>query len=417
MKSLFANISLTNQFIFLVLIISMFLGLYFGEDTGGGGSIGDYHQTWPIIQNPFDINNLKIEFKFPLHYYIGALIYSITNSEIGYKIFYVLLSLSLPIIFFKCLEIKFPKIEKNNLFIISLILLLLPNVRTAAIWPNTQLTGFFFFLLSTYYLILFETQKNLKKFNKELMLSLFFLALAVYSRQIFALIYLYVMFYLFQKFSLSNFIKISIIVFIFAIPGIINIFYVPRILSNSFSLNLQNSILVNLSIISFYLIPIYFLAYFLKIYKIKFNYSNAILLIVSTIIIFFLSKYFNYNYKLGGGFFMKLSLLINNNFFLFFISSIIGLFLIYNLSNLNINNYIISLLIVLGIASSNIPQKYFEPMMFLLIFLFYDNKLIENFLKQKKAVFLMFLFYCLYYFTSVVNVIYKIKEKVILNII
>lgn len=148
MKFLIKDINKFNLIIFLIFIVSNFIGLIYGEDLGGGGSIPDFKNTWALIEDPFNVQNLKLDFKFPLHYYIGSIIYFISFKNIFiFKIFYICLMSTLPIIFFKCLEIKFPQINKNSLFLISLILLILPNVRAAAIWPNTQLTGIFFFII------------------------------------------------------------------------------------------------------------------------------------------------------------------------------------------------------------------------------------------------------------------------------
>ena len=74
------TISSYNLFITLILIISLFIVLFYGEDSVGGGSIVDFKTTWILIEKPFEFESLKSDFKFPLHYYIGALIYYITNN-------------------------------------------------------------------------------------------------------------------------------------------------------------------------------------------------------------------------------------------------------------------------------------------------------------------------------------------------
>ena len=43
-----------------------------------------------------------------------------------------------------CLKLKYSKIDINNLFLFSLIIFLLPSVRSAAVWPNTQITAIIF---------------------------------------------------------------------------------------------------------------------------------------------------------------------------------------------------------------------------------------------------------------------------------
>ena len=410
------TISSYNLIINLILIISLFIGLFYGEDSGGGGSVLDFKTTWILIEKPFEFESLKSDFKFPLHYYIGALIYFITKDIFLYKLFYVVITCFFPLIFYKTLKIKFPNIDINNLFLFSLVLLLLPHVRTAAIWPNTQITALFFFLITLYNFVKLDCSNNFSKINKNLLFTLFFLALTVYSRQIYALIYLYLVFYFFKKYSLTNFIKICCIIGILAIPGILNILIYPSILSVSFNHNLQNSILINLSIFSFYLIPLVTNFFFLKIYNFKFDMKIFILSFISFLIIVIMVQFFNYNIKLGGGFFMKLSLLFFSNLYLFYFTSFIGIIMIYLFCNKKTDNFVLTLLIILGIASINVQQKYFEPMLILLFFLVYENKYIEKLLQNYKAVLFIFFYYFIYFLLAIINIVFKIKENLMLNL-
>ena len=115
----------------------------------------------------------------------------------------------------------------------------------------------------------------------------------------------------FKKFYLS-----SVIIFLFALPGIFLVFNFPLTLSVTFDNRFYNSILVDSSIISFYLIPIYFSLFFDK--KINLNFKDKkriIASVFSLIVVLILSQYFNYNFRLGGGFFLKLSVILFDNFF------------------------------------------------------------------------------------------------------
>ena len=411
-----SNLSKKNLFLYFLLIISLFVGLIYGEDSGGGGSISDFKKTWILIEKPFELESFVHDFKFPLHYYIGALVYKTLDSIFLFKIFYVTLTCFLPLIFYKCLELKFSYINKNSLFLLSLILLLLPGVRTAAIWPNTQITGIFFFLFSVYNFLKLEQLNDFTRITKHLILTLIFMALAVYSRQIYALIYLYLVFVFFRKYSLKNFVSLSSIIFLLSIPGLISVFMLPSMLTVTFDLSLQNSLLINFSIMSFYLLPVFFLACITK--NIKFNYEKNLILFVFTSAIFvtILSYFFDYNFKDGGGVPMKVSLLLTKNFYLFFVTSFIGLVLLFWLCENKINNIIISLIIPIGISAYIIPQKYVEPMILILIFLIYNNKVLGLILKKKRNVYLLFSFYSLYLIAAVINMVYKIKENYILNL-
>ena len=242
------------------------------------------------------------------------------------------------------------------------------------------------------------------------------MALTVYSRQIYALIYLYLVFYFFKKYSFTNFIKICCIISIIAIPGILNILIYPSILSVSFDHNLQNSILINLSIFSFYLMPLITNFLFLKIYNFKFDMKVFIISFISFLILAIMVQFFNYNIKLGGGFFMKLSLLLFSNLYLFYFTSFTGIIMIYLFCNNKIDNFVLTLLILLGIASINVQQKYFEPMLILLFFLVYENRYIEKLLQNYKAVLIICFYYFIYFLSSIINIVFKIKDNLILNL-
>ena len=163
-----------NKFLYLVLSLSIFVGLYFNIDSAGsGGFIIDFKSTWPLVENPLQFST-DLEIKFPLHYYIAAIIYLIVNDKEILRIIYCLFSTTIPYLFFLCLKIKFRRIDLNNLFLFSLIIFLLPSFRSAAIWPNTQITGIFFFLISLFFFLKWEDKKQFNKFNRELLLLIFF---------------------------------------------------------------------------------------------------------------------------------------------------------------------------------------------------------------------------------------------------
>ena len=248
------RISNNNKVLYFILSMSLMIGLFYGEDSSGsGGSIADFISTWPLVKNPLNFD-CGCEMKFPLHYYIASLIYQISQSEFFLKFTYCIAALTVPILLYKCLEIKYPKLNKDNLFLFSLIILLLPTFRSAAIWPNTHLTAIIFFLISVYFFLKWEIKKDYKNLNRELIFTIIFMSLTVYTRQMYAMIFLYFVLIYFQKLKFKDFLKTCFIIFSFSIPGIIFVFYYPIILTGTFNSSLYNSLLVNSSIISFYLI-------------------------------------------------------------------------------------------------------------------------------------------------------------------
>ena len=112
-------------------------------------------------------------------------------------------------------------------------------------------------MISIFYFLKWKNQKS-NLIDKNLVLQCFFLSLAVYSRQLYAVVFIFILYIYFLRLDFKEFIKSSIIIFIFSLPGIFLVLSVPRTLSLTFDFNIANSLMVNSSIISFYLIPLYF---------------------------------------------------------------------------------------------------------------------------------------------------------------
>ena len=89
-----------NKFFYLIFSISLFLELYFNIDSAGSGGFKlDFRTTWPLVEDPFNFST-KLDIKFPLHYYIAAVIYKIVNDKEILRFVYCVLSLPIPYLFF-----------------------------------------------------------------------------------------------------------------------------------------------------------------------------------------------------------------------------------------------------------------------------------------------------------------------------
>ena len=306
------KISLLNKFLYLLLSLSLFIGFYFGEDSSGsGGYIADFNNTWQLVLN-FQ-KSLFIDFTewiiiFPLHYIILSKIQTLVNDKYLLRLLYCSISLIIPYLFYVCLKNKFEKEDKNLLYLFSLIIFLLPSFRSGEIWANSQITGLIFFLLSLLFFTKWIKKKDFNNINLDLFLQIVFMSLAVYTRQLYAIVFLYFVFLYYKKLKFKTFFLSSIIIFLFALPGIFLVLNFPNTVSSIIDNDIRyyNSILVDSSILSFYLIPIYFSLFFDK--KINLNFKNKKIIITSfflLITVLILSQYFNYNFRLGGGFFFK----------------------------------------------------------------------------------------------------------------
>lgn len=404
-----------NKIIFFLLSCSLILGLIFGEDFSGGGTVTDFYNTFPKIENPIE-NLYNYDKKFPLHYLIGSIIYFFFQKQIIFQTFFILIALSLPLIFYSCLRIRYKNINTNFLFLLSSTILILPSLRSSAIWPNTHLTSLFFFLLSTYFYLKWENLKSIKKKNSFLIISIFFITLAMYSRELYALMYIYIYFSILKILNTKNFIKINILICFLSIPGIIYIYFSPSTSitgMDMFSFNFQNTTLINFSIISFYLYPFFLAKLFSK--KIKLDKSIITYSMISFLIVLFLSQFFNFNLKNGGGIILKLSILIFHNYYLFYLSSFFGIVMTLILIDKNPYNFLLFFLIIFGISAQYIFMKYFEPMFLILFFLFLKNKNIDKFLKKEVNVKLYFFYFFIYYLGSVLFTVLNLKQIILIN--
>ena len=410
------NLEIQSILIFLILSISVFLGFYFNEDGSGGGAQNDFNETWPYILNLkndlfYHYSNWE-NIHLPLHYILISFLYRIIENVEIIRFIFCLASLSLPIIFYKCLIRKFDNLDRNNLFIFACSILLLPTFRYTAIWTNVQITAQIFFLISIYFYLTW-LKENDNKIDKNLILQNLFLALSVYTRQDYAIYYLFFMIIYFQKLNFNDFFKLAIFILVLATPGIIFILDQQSVLNIKFTSKLQNFLLVNSSIMSFYLIPIFFLV---AINKIEFFKKDLKFFIYSfllfTILVFILSLKFDYNYILGGGFILKLSLILFNSNYFFYLSCIIGLVLLSYLSKISINNSILILLVIFGYGADIVYQKYFEPIFIFSLFLLMNSNIFQEFLKSKKNILLLLIFNLIYSISAVMNQIFLFSRNI-----
>ena len=414
------KINKTNIFLYLIFSISLFVGFYLGEDTAGHGqSVIDFNDTWPVISDPSKYFHIlpgattPVDFKFPLHYYISSLIFKVVQKQEIFRLIFISISIFTPLIFFRCLSEKYKNFDINNLFLFSLILFILPSFRTAAIWPNTQITALIFFLVSLFYFIKWENRKNFNKINKNIILSLIFISLAVYTRQLYAIIYVYYLFIIFLRCKFDYLFKILLITLALSLPGFYIIFFKNiGTATLLFNIKFQNSLLINPSILAFYLMPFFLILSLNNINYIKFDFRKDLTyLLIGLLVVVISLNLFNYNIKIGGGFFLKLSLVLFDNLYFFTLTSILGYLMIFKICKENILNIIIFLLLILVFTSKYILMKYFEPMFIIILFLLIKSKMPSEFLLKRKNIYFFFTYFFIYFISAYINDIFQITKN------
>ena len=415
MKNL-SNSLILGKFSFLILSLSLLIGFYFNEISSGTGARGDFYSTWKYVLALKD--NLLVDptqwtVHVPLHYILLSKLHFLLNDRYLVRLFFCTISILVPFLFYLNLKVKFDTINKNILLLLASLIFLFPSFRHSAIWANNHITALIFFLLFTLFFLKWNKQKNHEKINLNIVLQIIFLTLAVYTRQYYVLIFLYLMIIYLQKLKFTTFIKISIIVLIFALPGFWLIYNYPELLKTTYTIKYHNSFLITSSIISFYLIPIFFALMvndrqlFTDKKKILFIAMIFSILIVGTLLVI----PFDYNPKIGGGFLLKLSIILFNNNLLFYLSSVIGFILLIYLSMEDKNNFILFLLFLFGFSGYWVFQKYFEPMFLFIFFLLLNSKIPAEFLKNYKNLLYLYIYVFIYFLSAIFNDIFQIKEK------
>ena len=371
--------------------------------------MGGFYTTLTLIKNPFQtqIFDGTIDMKFPFHYYFFAPIYYLTKDPEYLRIFSCFFSFFCPLIFYFCLKEKYQDIDKDNLFYFSLVLFILPSFRSSAIWVNTLITAIFFSLIGLYFFLKWQNLKK-NKVSKYLILSVIFLSIAVYTRQEYALVCLFIVTILFKKLELKQFIFILFFWFILSLPGISLAYHYPTLFPKYLSFNIYNSILVNLSIICFYLAPIMLLE---KFYQ-DINQKVFYFIIITIPIILILSFNFDYNFRMGGGFFIKSSIIFFDNLIFFFLTSFIGLLFVGLICFENKINIFFFLILIFGFSSNVIFQKYYEPLFLILFFLLYQTNLTYKIIVNKTKIFLFHIYFLFYLIAAIFNNYFLVTKSI-----
>ena len=377
----FKNNTYQKEIVFLVFLYFTLIVSFILNENSTGGAIVDYVNQKAIVQN-FSSEFLKTLFIYdtfstrhsPVLHIFLSFFEKASLPDYLIRLIHLHLCLLLPIFFYKCLIIKFNKIDIKIILLLSALIFLSPTFRTLAIWPDSRLLGLTLFTISIYFLLRFEKNKRfLFAF-----LNIIFLALSAYlspNFSVFSLFFIikFLSFYgMFSKKMLFLFLTNLLL----ALPALFYVFILDikfflqtaaiGLKSNEsmFFYNLSNDILITFSIIFFYIIPfVYF-----KVIKLEYFFSTKNFLI-STLIFSICLFYFDYNYSYtGGGIFFKLSYFIFNNNYFFYLISFISVLVVCSLAQKDYLNILIFVLIILNNPQYTIYHKYFDPFVLIIFF-------------------------------------------------
>ena len=114
------NNNLVLSLVIFLYILSLSIGFILDEDLSTGGSSRDFNLTWPVI---VDFSNFKFNTitdytrHVPLHYFFMSIIYKFIDNQNLLRLFYTILSLSLPLFIYLNLK-KIYNYSNINLLLI-----------------------------------------------------------------------------------------------------------------------------------------------------------------------------------------------------------------------------------------------------------------------------------------------------------
>lgn len=394
-------------FIFTFFSISLFLGLFLNEDASGTGTSNDFKNTWEyvlILKSDYFIDSSGWTRLLPLHYIFLSILYETFGSIFSVRLIFCFISLLAPFLLYLNLRLKFPQINKGKLIILSSLLLILPFFRSSAIWPNPHVLAIIFLLASIYFFQKWQLSEN-KKLNLNFILHIILLALTLYTRRYYVFLFFYYFLFYIKYLNIKELLISLFIIFLLSIPGLILVYNFPFYLTSSgYSYKFYNTILIISSIFLLYILP--FIQY--ELIKKK-SSENILLLIISFIFTIITSYYFDYNPKLGGGYFMKASNMLYLGNYFFYLTAILGIYFILKLSIKNKEDLFLILLVFFTFSNYYMFQKYFEPLLIIFILLFFKEKFLTNFLKSNYQIFFILIYFLTYSLSALINSYYKIS--------
>ena len=406
-----------RNLLFLFFTISLFFSFYIDENSAGGTEY-DHSVTSEFIllfsgniKENLLIYDPKINPHLPFFYFFFGKLLNLLSLE-SLRFFYLLISLFLPIIFYKILKIRFKSQNKNILFLISSLIFLSPYFRSSAVWLTNDNLTLIFFSLSIYY---FCKADEFKTNNLNDIIKCFiFLMLTVYIRQNFIVFIFFYIYHLILNAEFKKIIIIFLINFILSLPILYYLIQYEHILyyiniNSKDKLDYALNFLIFLNIILFYLIPFLISKTILKkiIFRLRINLKEILLIVLFVLLInYFVLDYSVSIHGFGGGALYKLFINLINIPELLVLFSIISLILLFCFLDKKIENYILLILLFYLYPLPILYQKYYDPLFLIILFslLSFNKDINTKFLDYKYLIapiiyFSSFFLFALYYYS------------------
>ena len=375
--------------IYLIFFCSLIASFILGENSSGGAKL-DHLLTKKYIESfQLDLNvgiqlfKIDNQGHLPFFYILVANL----NSLLGEKIvsyIYIFISSCIPLVFYNVLRKKFSKESYDRLFFLSLVIFLSPYFRSSAAWLTTDNLALLFFLLSI------NSFLNVEYFQRDYLknsfLCFFFLIMACYVRQNYALFFIFYFISIQPKLKLTDNIYILAFSFLLSIPALIWVFLIFKFEGVQTGYYWTSDYVLNILVLSS-LFFFYFLPFISNKYGFKHLNNELIkkkfLFLMITLITFLLLILYNIpELSYGGGIFYKIGKLTNLNLIIFF--SFLGLVFLFISNDLIKKNYLIYLILLFSYPFIHVYQKYYDPLIFIIILSLINSKFIKDLIENNK---------------------------------
>lgn len=371
-------------FIFFIFFFSLLVSFYLGENSSGGSKRDFLHTK--IYTEIFEINFIsgidlfknRGEIHSPFFYILIANLNKIFGDKFV-NFLYLISSSLIPLILYSALKKKFLHANIDYLYLLSLLIFLSPYFRSSAVWQTTDNLALLFFLLSINFFLKHENLRNNFLLNSILCFS--FLILASYIRYYYSIFFLLFFLIMYKKLSLKENSFIILFNLISSIPFLmyVGFIYQNRIDTESFyffRFDFIFNYLIFTSLFFFYSIPFFLNR---RSYQEFFNFvkqKKKILIFFILVFILLSQLYVIPDFSLGGGIFYKISRLYNLD--LLFIFSLFGSLSLFFFYENSLRNNIIFLLLIFGFPIIILYQKYYDPLIYLVILTLLNSKFFDE---------------------------------------
>ena len=391
--------------IYLMFFVTLVISVILGENSSGGARL-DYLLTQKYIES------FQIDFKTGIelfkkdnqgHLPFFYIFIANLNSFLGERFvsyLYLIISSCIPFVFYNVLKKNFSEKSYDTLFFLSLIIFLSPYFRSSTVWITTDNLALLFFLFSINSFL--NTRCYQHNYLRNTFLCFFFLVLASYIRQSYALFFIFYFILIQSNLKLIENFYVLMFNFLLSIPALIWVFFIFKFEGVQTGYYWASDYLINILIFTS-LFFFYFFPFILNKYSysdLNKKFSQKKLLLFLTLLAFLVLVFYDIpELSHGGGVFYKISKITNLNFIILF--SLMGLIILFCLNDLGVKNYLIYLILIFSFPFIHVYQKYYDPLIFIVILSLIDSKFIRDLIENNKInIHLVFIYFALFLIAS-----------------